>query len=148
WFGGHREQAEAGIPEMIGGVLSILIVTGTELDNPTPFVAEHVSVTPAVSAVSVEGLQPDEDAIPDSGAATVQLTFTMLVYHPLLRKVPEIIRTITGGLVSVAWSTTDSAARRRLATGASLSSMIFRIVETAARTPAARAIAWLNPSPR
>ena len=31
-----------------------------------------------------------------------------------------------------AWPTTDSAARRRLTTGASLSSMILRIVETAA----------------
>src|SRR5262245_58845882 len=104
---------------MIGGVLSILIVSGTELDNPTPFVAEHVSVTPAVSAMSVEVLQPYEDAIPDSESATLQLTFTVLLYNPLLPKVPEIIGTITGGLVSAAWSTTDSAARRRLATGAS-----------------------------
>src|SRR6266849_6154489 len=50
-FGGHREQPGAGIPEMTGGVLSILIVIGTELVSPAPFVAEQVKVTPAVSAV-------------------------------------------------------------------------------------------------
>jgi hypothetical protein len=51
-FGGHSEQPGAGIPEMTGGVLSILIVTGMEEVSPAPFVAEQVTVTPAVSVVS------------------------------------------------------------------------------------------------
>jgi hypothetical protein len=41
-------QPTCGIPEITGGVLSILIVIGIELDRPAPFVAEHVNVTPAV----------------------------------------------------------------------------------------------------
>ena len=35
---------------MTGGVLSILMVIGTELVSPAPLVAEQVKVTPAVSA--------------------------------------------------------------------------------------------------
>src|SRR5947207_810838 len=85
---------------MTGGVLSILMVTGTDIDNPAPFVAEHVRVVPGVSAVSVVALQPDEEAMSDSGSVTLQLTVTLLAYQPLLPKVPEIWGTMTGGVVS------------------------------------------------
>ena len=76
---------------MLGGVLSIFIVTGAELVSPAPFVAEQVSVTPAVSAVSVVvELQPEDDAIPDSESLTFQVTVTLLSYQPLLPSVPEM----------------------------------------------------------
>ncbi len=83
-----------------GGVWSILMVTETELCNPAPLVAEQVKVTPGVSAVSVVLPQPVEDVTPDSGSVTVQLTVTLLRYHPLFPSVPEICGTITGGVVS------------------------------------------------
>src|SRR6516164_11488593 len=83
-----------------GGVLSILTVTEADVDRPTPFVAEQVNVIPAVSAVSVVGVQPDEDVIPDSGSVTFQLTPTLLMYQPLLPNVPVICGTMTGGVVS------------------------------------------------
>jgi hypothetical protein len=59
-------QLEAGIPEIAGAVVSILMVIGTERDNPTPFVAVHVTVAPAVSAVRVVVSQPLDSAMPDS----------------------------------------------------------------------------------
>ena len=76
-FGGQSEQVGAGIPEITGGVLSILIVTGTELESPAPFVALQVKVTPAVSAVRLVVMHPEEDAIPDSGSETFQATVTL-----------------------------------------------------------------------
>jgi hypothetical protein len=63
-FGGQSAQPGGGIPEMTGGVWSILIVTETEFERPAPFVAEHVSVMPAVSVVTVLVPHPDDDAIP------------------------------------------------------------------------------------
>ena len=97
-------QPAAGIPEMTGGVLSILMVTETEEDRPTPFVAEHVNVTPAVSAVTLVCVQPVEEAIPDSGSLTFQLTVALLRYQPLFPNVPVICGTMTGGVVSVTGS--------------------------------------------
>ena len=88
------------MPEITGGVLSILTVTDTEADNPAPFVAEQVEVVPDVSAVRVVGPQPDDDAIPDSGSLTLQLTVTLLRYQPLLPRVPVICGTIMGGVLS------------------------------------------------
>ena len=88
-------------PEITGGVLSILIVIETVPDNPAPFVAEQVKVTPAVSVVRVVCAQPVEDAIPDSGSLTFQTTVTLLLYQPLLPKVPVITGTTTGGVVSI-----------------------------------------------
>src|SRR5215467_10086057 len=82
-----------------GGVLSILTVTEVDVDRPAPFVAEQVSVTPVVSAVSVVDVQPDEDAIPDSGSVTFQVTPTLLLYQPLLPNVPVICGVIMGGVV-------------------------------------------------
>jgi hypothetical protein len=88
-FGG---QTVDGLAKAVttGGVVSILIMTGTEADKPAPFMAEQVNVAPTVSDVSVVGAQPEEDSIPDSGSVTVQLTVTPLRYHPLLPGIPEI----------------------------------------------------------
>ena len=80
--------------------MSILIDCKAEADNPAPFVAEHCSVTPAVSAVRLVVAQPEDDAIPDSGSLTIQLTVTLLVYQPLLPKVPVISGAMIGGVVS------------------------------------------------
>src|SRR5437016_991367 len=84
------------------GVVSTFSVTGTEAVRPTPFIAEHVKVTPAVSAASVIGPQPDEEARPDSGSLTSQVTETVLTYHPLLPSVPTTCGMMTGGVVSPA----------------------------------------------
>jgi hypothetical protein len=89
-----------GIPEITGGVLSILMVMGTDVVRPTPFVAEHVSVTPAVSTVRLEGAHPVDVRIPDSGSDTLQLTVTALRYQPLLPSVPVTFGLITGGVTS------------------------------------------------
>jgi len=64
-------------------------------------VAEQVTVVPAVSAVSVVGLQPVEEAIPDSGSTTVQVTVTALLYQPLLPAVPVMVWVMTGGVLSI-----------------------------------------------
>jgi hypothetical protein len=82
-FEGEREHARAGIPEINGGVLSILMVTGTVVARPTALLAEQVRVTPAVSPARSVGAHPVEEAIPDSGSVTVQFTVTALRYQPL-----------------------------------------------------------------
>src|SRR6185312_6017425 len=76
------------------------MVIGTEVDSPTPFVAEHVRVTPAVSPVRLVGAHPVEDAIPDSGSDTLQFTVTALRYQPLLPSVPVICGVISGAVIS------------------------------------------------
>src|SRR5258708_747970 len=98
------------MPEITGGVLSILIVTDAELDKPTPFVAEQVMVSPAASAVSVVPKQPFDEVIPDSGSATNQKTVTPLRYQPFEPSVPEILGVITGGVVSAIMRVDASAA--------------------------------------
>jgi len=75
-LGGQSTQGVAGAPEMTGLVLSIVIDTGIELDRPAPFVAEHVKLAPVVSAVKVVPSHPVEEAIPDSGSLTAQVTLT------------------------------------------------------------------------
>jgi hypothetical protein len=84
----------------VGADLSILIVTETELDRPTLFVAEQESVTPAVSVVRFDAVQPVEDMIPDSASATVQLTLTSLIYQPFNPAVPLTLGVISGAVLS------------------------------------------------
>src|SRR5437868_9388688 len=66
-----------------GGVRSILIVTETELDSGgfARFDAEHVSVVPGVSLVSVCGSQP-LDVLILVGSETVHETVTSDTYQP------------------------------------------------------------------
>ena len=89
-----------------GGVWSILIVTGTELDSPAPFVAEHVSVE-FPSVVRIVRPQPLEVAIPVSGSEVFQVTVTAPVYQPLVPVGPETVGTITGGVSSEPQSAVD-----------------------------------------
>ena len=88
-----------------GPVLSSLIVTEAELGNPAPFVAEQVTVWPVVSELSVVLSQPEDDAMPDSGSLTFQLTVTLLVYQPLAPAVPVTEGVMTGGVASAAETT-------------------------------------------
>lgn len=91
----------AGIPDTTGGVLSILMVTGTDAESPLPFVAEHVRVTPALSAFKVVGVQPEDAEIPEWGSMTLQLMITLLRYQPLFPNVPTICGVIAGGVLSI-----------------------------------------------
>src|SRR6478672_12632833 len=77
------------------------MVIGAEAARPTAFVAEQVSVTPAVSLVRLVGAHPVEDAIPESGSDTLQFAVTALRYQPLLPTVPVICGLITGGVGSM-----------------------------------------------
>jgi hypothetical protein len=67
---------------MLGGVLSTLIVTDLDALSPAPLVAEHVITVPAVSLVRVTLSQPVDDAIPDSGSVTLQVTVTVELFQP------------------------------------------------------------------
>jgi hypothetical protein len=73
-----------------------LIAAEAEPIRPALFVAEHVKFTPDVSAVRVVAAQPVDETIPDP--VTLHVTVTLLLYHPLLPKVPEICGTMTGGV--------------------------------------------------
>ena len=85
---------------MTGMVLSILIVTETELDRPALFVAEQVSTVPVVSEVKMVEVQPMEVRMPDCGSETVQVTVTLLLYQPFVPNMPEILGLMTGGVLS------------------------------------------------
>ncbi len=67
--------------------------TGAEFESPAPLVAKQVSVIPAMSVVEP---QPLDDAMPDSGSVTLQLTVTVPVYQPFAPIGPLTVGTITG----------------------------------------------------
>ena len=86
----------------VGAVKSILTVTEAEFDTPAPPVAVQVSVVPAcgVSVFRVVGKQPVDEAIPDSGSETDQLTVTGPLFQPLLLALGLTVDVITGGVAS------------------------------------------------
>src|SRR5919201_2568641 len=119
-----------------GSVRSILIVTETELESGgfALFDAEHVSVVPGVSLVSVCGSQPLDELIP-VGSETVHETVTSDTYQPLSPSWPETWSVMDGGAIELgsaavgasatAAATTASVRRRplklpRVAAGAGL----------------------------
>ena len=69
-------------PVTVGAVRSILTVTETEFDVPCVLVAVHVIVVPAVSLLRIVVWHPEEEAIPLAGSETVQVTVTVLLFHP------------------------------------------------------------------
>jgi hypothetical protein len=73
------------------------MVTDTELPIPALLVAVHVSKTPAVLLDSVVGVQPLEDAIPESTSVTTQETDAGPVYQPFAPSCPVTDGTIDGG---------------------------------------------------
>src|SRR5215217_1718562 len=82
----------AGAAVTTGGVLSILNKRLLlAVDVPSMLEAEHVSVTPDVSPVSVFASQPLELEAP----VTTQFTVTLLVYQPFMPSVPVITSVIS-----------------------------------------------------
>ena len=57
-------------------------------------------VVPAVSVVIVVAPQPEEVETVDCASVTVHVTLTLLVYQPLLPRVPVTFDVITGGVLS------------------------------------------------
>src|SRR6266571_4584818 len=84
--------------EIVGGVLSILIVTDFVVVTPTLFVAEQVRVWPVVSAVSSVEPQPVVDAMPLIASATIHSTVTSLRYQPSPPATPVIFGVTVGAL--------------------------------------------------
>src|SRR5437879_5251205 len=99
-FGGQRVQGCGGIPDIWGGVVSILTVTEVEFDSPAALLAVQVSFTPAVSAVRMFVPKPDEGTMLDPGLVTLHLTVTLLTYQPFFPSVPVTWGTMTGGVTS------------------------------------------------
>ena len=87
----------------VGAPRSILTVAETELERPAPFVAVQVSVVPVsgVALFRVIAVQPVEEAAPDSGSETDQLTVTNPLFHPLPLGLGVNVGVITGGVVSL-----------------------------------------------
>jgi hypothetical protein len=77
---------------------------------PPSLVAEHVRVSPALSAVNVTVSQPLVERMIDSGSLTLQLSVTLLVYQPFWPRLPVITGTTTGGVGSPGTSRTAGAA--------------------------------------
>ena len=81
-------------------VWSTLMLTLCEAVPPA-LVATQVKVTPGVSVVTLCVLQPTVMEIADSSSTTLQDTLTLLVYHPLLPRVPVMFGVMTGGVLSI-----------------------------------------------
>jgi hypothetical protein len=83
-------------------VRSIFTVTEAEFDKPAPLVTVQVSVVPSggVSLLSVVVAHPSDEAIPDSGSETDQLTVTGTLFQPLLLALEVTAGVITGGVAS------------------------------------------------
>ena len=86
----------------VGAVRSIFTVTEAEFNKPALLVAVQVSVVPScgVSALKVAVAQPVDDAIPDSGSETDQLTVTGPLLQPLPLAPGVTVGVITGGVMS------------------------------------------------
>src|SRR5207247_1909904 len=96
------DELAAGVREPLtcGGVVSSLITVDVDAVSPAPFVAEQVRVRPAVSTATVTGSQPVEEAMPDSGSASVQVTVTGCRCHPAAFGSDESEAVIAGGVSS------------------------------------------------
>ena len=80
--------ARAGLGVAPGAVLSILKVFETVVIPPS-LSALQVSVMPVVSALSVRASHPSVDRMIDSGSTTLQLTVTVVTYHPFEPSCPR-----------------------------------------------------------
>jgi len=86
----------------VGAVRSIFTVTEAEFDKPALLVTVQVSVVPSsgVSLLRVVIAHPLDEAIPDSGSETDQLTVTGPLFQLLLLAVGVTAGVITGAVVS------------------------------------------------
>jgi hypothetical protein len=80
--------------------MSIFTVTEAELVKPAPSVAVQVIVVPAVSVPKVTVPHPEDDAIPDSGSETLQVTVKGPLFQPLPFGFGVVVGRMTGGVVS------------------------------------------------
>jgi hypothetical protein len=85
-------------------VRSIFTATEAEFDKPAPLVTVQVSAVPSsgVSLLRVVVVHPSDEAIPDSGSETNQVTVTGPLFQPLPLALGVTVDVITGGVVS--WS--------------------------------------------
>src|SRR5438105_13725145 len=137
-------------PVSRGATRSILIVTETAFESGgfARFDAEHVSVVPGVSLVSVCGSQPLDVLIP-VGSETVHETVTSDTYQPLSPSWPETWIVIDGGATEP-----ESAAAGASATAAATTLSMRRrrpkvratVADSASRTGSASAPAWRRPA--
>jgi hypothetical protein len=88
-----------GDADVFGAVLSTLKGFSIVLVPPS-LVAEHVRVTPVVSAANVRVSQPLVLRMIDSGSVMLQLTVVLVTYHPFVPSVPLITGVTTGGVGS------------------------------------------------
>lgn len=86
----------------VGEVRSIFTVTEAEFDKPALLVTVQVSVVPSggVSLLRVVVAHPLDEAIPDSGSETDQMTVTGTLFQPLLLAAGVTVGVITGAVVS------------------------------------------------
>jgi hypothetical protein len=89
----------------VGAVRSIFTVTEAEFDKPTLLMTVQVSVVPSngVSLLRVVVAHPSDEAIPDSGSETDQVTVTGPLFQPLPLAPGVTEGVITGGVVSRRW---------------------------------------------
>src|SRR5207244_2359651 len=83
-----------------GAVLSIRMTTESEDEMPSRFVAEHVRVTPSVSADKDVASQPVRLATADSRSSTAQRIATSVLFQPDAVGVGVIVAWIVGPVVS------------------------------------------------
>src|ERR1700687_1965301 len=94
----------AGVAVVTGGVVSSLTVTETVLVSPAMFVAVQVKVVPAVGAVTLLVVQPDDEVMlePGEGSVTLQLTVTgEVLFQPAAFGAGLTVGTMTGGVLSM-----------------------------------------------
>src|SRR5260370_20839368 len=77
-FGGQMVQGCGGIPDMLGGAISILTVTEAEFDSPAALLAVQVSSKPAVSALTTFLPHPAGDTLLTPVRTTLHLTGPLL----------------------------------------------------------------------
>jgi len=87
-------------PVTTGRVLSIFKVTELEPVRPAPLAAVQVTVVPEVSEVKLVVPHPEDEAVPDSGSDTDQLTVTVTLFQPFAFGPGVTVGTITGPVVS------------------------------------------------
>jgi hypothetical protein len=100
-FGDQSVQPAAGIPEINGGVLSMLTIAfAGELIFPALSVQVPETDWPAPSAVKVIGTV--QEAIPESASAPVKDTVTFVLFQPRAFGTGTIVSVAVGGVSSIA----------------------------------------------
>ncbi len=87
--------------EVTGAEVSIMTSTEAELVSPAPFVAEQVTVVLVGGALTEVEPQLVDEATPDSGSLTFQVTVTgVVLFQPAEFGIGLTVGMINGGVVS------------------------------------------------